>query len=191
MPLVHINQRKPDNTPLLDDDEQMHFVQPNVSLFFKVDHSEGVGTLFVTTKRVIWLDNASEKGFAMDFHFITCHAVARAHSFEGFAQACLYCQFDTDADEFYDARFVPEDASALDNIYKAFSEGAALNPDPIEETEGDFYFNEEEVYSNPEVAERMQHFESVFNMPTPQEMDQLLEGTEEGQFDDADEEMDE
>jgi len=39
----------------------------------------------------------------------------------------------------------PSDPNSLDEVFKAFCKGASLNPDPTDEDEGDFFYNEAEV----------------------------------------------
>ena len=58
---------------------------------------------------------------------------------------------ESDDNDPYDAacelRLVPADESSLSAMFAALSDGAALNPDPMDDQEdaGDFIFNEEEV----------------------------------------------
>jgi len=89
-------------------------------------------------------------------------------------------------EDIYEARFVPSNPSLLEQMYKAFNHCASLNPDPIQEDEGDFFFNEEEVQQG--AAANLAHLESVFTMPSAQELDGLLDITSE-QFEDAEDEM--
>ncbi|CAI7808486.1 unnamed protein product [Closterium sp. NIES-54] len=52
-------------------------------------------------------------------------------------------------------RLVPRDEAALDAIFKALCDSAALNPDPEgaeQEGEGEWYYNEDEVMSNARLA---------------------------------------
>eukprot|EP01112_Ceratiomyxa_fruticulosa_P022528 TRINITY_DN827_c0_g1_i1.p1 TRINITY_DN827_c0_g1~~TRINITY_DN827_c0_g1_i1.p1 ORF type:complete len:220 (+),score=67.63 TRINITY_DN827_c0_g1_i1:186-845(+) len=80
--------------------------------------------------------------------------------------------------KYSECRFVPNDPSQLQAIYDALSSGAVLNPDPENEGEGDFFYDEDEVQTN------LERLEGMITMPTPEEMDEL--GNED-QFDDADE----
>ena len=90
--------------PKLEDDEKIHYQQSKVHLFIGEDskQTQGLGNLFVTTKKVVWLQDldqgmqvSSENGndstgigYAYDFHVIMCHAIAKANSFEYFTQVC-------------------------------------------------------------------------------------------------------
>ncbi|OEL21327.1 Chloride conductance regulatory protein ICln [Dichanthelium oligosanthes] len=56
---------------------------------------EPPGTLFVTTRRVIWLSEAEKgKGYAVDFLAITLHAVSR--DLEAYPSPCLYTQIEAE-----------------------------------------------------------------------------------------------
>jgi hypothetical protein len=46
-----------------------------------------------------------------------------------------------DLDRFTEVRFVPPNEEALEVLFSVFSKGAEMNPDPVEEDEGDFFFN--------------------------------------------------
>jgi nucleotide-sensitive chloride channel 1A len=97
------------------------------------------------------------KSVRYTYHQIAMHALSR--DLESFPQPCVYCQLDEEPDEednVAEARFVPRDAShgtfasvrapwshaalltaravaAVEQIYNAFCECAALNPDPEQE----------------------------------------------------------
>eukprot|EP01098_Paradermamoeba_levis_P009772 TRINITY_DN4089_c0_g1_i2.p1 TRINITY_DN4089_c0_g1~~TRINITY_DN4089_c0_g1_i2.p1 ORF type:complete len:191 (-),score=73.29 TRINITY_DN4089_c0_g1_i2:245-817(-) len=160
MPLIWIKERNANGEPHLDEGEEILFTQTNLSPHFNANlSSEGKGKLFVTTRNVIWLSEEDKsKGFSLDFHFISIHAISRDTQF--FAHPCIYCQLDVRGGEeeeeeeeegeeggkekekveevVGDIRFVPDDSNTLEKLFGAFSEGAALNPDPMEEGEGDF-----------------------------------------------------
>jgi nucleotide-sensitive chloride channel 1A len=152
---------------------------------------------------VVWFSDVDNGGgFGVDFPTIMCHALAREPSFH-FTKACVYCQLDSDDEQFHELRFVPQQQQQLDAIYKAFSECAALNPDEELEGEGDFIYNEDEVQQG---MDRLAHMERVFQMPTPEELDRMLAPTGQqqngngshrsngivaGQFEDVDEEEEE
>ncbi len=76
-----------------------------------------------------------------------CHALARDTSnADVIPRPCIYCQLDDPNDELHEVWFVPEDDPAtLDDMFAAFTYSASLNPDPVEEDEGNFYYNEDEV----------------------------------------------
>jgi len=142
----------------LDEGEVVQHTQPNVALYFTpMQTSEGVGTLQVSTKRVIWLrtssspststpspsdqqemDTGEVTGYSIDFHYIMCHAIARGNTFDEFPKGSIYCQLDSE-DEIHEVSFVPENQDALNTLFQAFSDSALLNPDPVEEGEGEFF----------------------------------------------------
>lgn len=92
MPIEVIKDRNTtDKGPILQEDEQVLHSQANVILQFSKEESEGVGSLYVTTKRAVWLKDGSDTGFALDFHEIMCHAIARETS-NHIVKPCIYCQ---------------------------------------------------------------------------------------------------
>lgn len=158
MPLTQLSSqfRTPEG-PRLSDDEKVHLRQDNVIVVFDTNafDSNQSGTLFITNKNVIWLNtNNIEDGFSVDYPHISMHAISRDD--ENFPRACVYCQLDDDKEESIpELRFIPHTSEAVDTIYNALCECAALNPDPIDPTDpmqndeqGDFIFNEEEVENN-------------------------------------------
>jgi len=250
MPVTQISREDlvvPDNnaTPfkLIEEDEKILLTQPNILFYYrKEEEAEGVGRVYVTSKRVVWLNDdsiASPAGFAVDFRSIVCHAISRTPedriSNKG---GYLYCQLDTGNEDYgsmslhqdeeedtepsstsegpsstetpFEMRFCPSPSSTtgtdtqqqnntnnhqpqdnnqlVDQLYQAFSEGALLNPDPQEEGEGEFIFNEDEVHQGNGVS-TLQHLEDVFQMPSSEELDKLLENN--GQFADPDEDEEE
>jgi len=185
------------NAPTLNEGEAIHFVQPKVNLYLQTNKNEGVGTLYVTNKRVVWLQESAPLGYEVDFHNLMCHAIAKSNNSLDFPQACLYCQLDSEEDV-HEIRFVPEsdpnamDATGasgiLDSMYKAFSECAILNPDPELEGEGDFVFNEDEILGlGAQQNATLQHLESVLQVPE----NFVAQNGNPGQFDDAEEDQQE
>ncbi|KAK1415356.1 hypothetical protein QVD17_31137 [Tagetes erecta] len=147
-----------DNTtagePVLDVDngEELMHVQPAVSIVLGNRSPESPGTLYISTKQVIWLsDTDRAKGYAVDFLSVSLHAVSRDP--EAFPSPCIYTQIDTgdeddesessdsESDETLDLskidemRLVPSDPNQLDALFEVFSECAELNPEPVEEDE--------------------------------------------------------
>jgi nucleotide-sensitive chloride channel 1A len=110
--------------------------------------SLGKGTLYITSKQVYWLHAANaELGFALNYPFILMHAISREEE-----RPCIYCQLDLpsagDDEVVPEARFIPDDAVWLEDMYAALCSGAENNPDPggeDDEGAGDFFFNREEV----------------------------------------------
>ncbi|KAG6536383.1 hypothetical protein ZIOFF_001437 [Zingiber officinale] len=93
--LLHFNGRIVDNDgrPLLESDhskELMH-VQPRVAVALGSRPMESPGTLYVTSRRVIWLSDADKgKGYAVDFLSLSLHAVSRDP--ETYPFPCIYTQ---------------------------------------------------------------------------------------------------
>ncbi|KAK6275672.1 hypothetical protein POUND7_005381 [Theobroma cacao] len=140
--------------PVLDTDnvEELVHVQPSVSIALGNRAPESPGTLYITTKQVIWLSDVdSAKGYAVDFLSLSLHAVSRDP--EAYHSPCIYTQIETEADEdvsedsdsecnevldlskVTEMRLIPSDASQLDTLFQMFCECAELNPEPIEEGE--------------------------------------------------------
>jgi len=155
-------ERNADGTPTLEETEEVIFTERNVYAFFDGPPftSEGKGDLYVTSRRVVWLNPVlPTSGFGVDFTSLSVHAICSDTT--TFPQPCVYCQIDTSDDSLSELRFVPSSLEALSGIYSAFSAGAEMNPDPPgsdDEDMGDFFFNEEEVKTNlamPQVMEAM------------------------------------
>lgn len=140
--------------PVLDSDngEEIMHVQPNVSIVLSNRSPESPGTLYISTKRVIWLSDVdAQKGYAVDFLSISLHAVSRDP--EAYPSPCIYTQIETEADEdesedsdseshetqdlsrITEMRLVPSDPNLLDTLFEIFCECAELNPDAVEEEE--------------------------------------------------------
>eukprot|EP00931_Biecheleriopsis_adriatica_P000272 TRINITY_DN10029_c0_g1_i1.p1 TRINITY_DN10029_c0_g1~~TRINITY_DN10029_c0_g1_i1.p1 ORF type:complete len:203 (+),score=50.43 TRINITY_DN10029_c0_g1_i1:57-611(+) len=121
--------------PVLLDGEEIRFSEPKTRLYTR-QHLEGEGVLHLTNKRVVWLGGP---GCAIDYPFITMHAVSRDKS--AWPDPCLYCQLrseDDAADEEEDPsipelRFVPAEPANLQQMFHVFSEMSAMNPDPNDE----------------------------------------------------------
>jgi hypothetical protein len=141
----------------------------------------GLGELYVTSLRVIWL---GERSLDFDVAYIVLHAITHD------PKSSLYCQFDVDEscnddgdddegdDEgpFTECYFVPglaySSAEKLKEIFDAFSHAAVLNPDEEEYGDGDgdggddgLIFDESEVQIGAQQAATLAHLESVFEVP--------------------------
>lgn len=151
--------------PLLDttSGEELMHVQPSVAIAVGSHQLESPGTLYISTKRVIWLsDNDVTKGYAVDFLSISLHAVSRDP--EAYPSPCIYTQIEIEDDEGSESeesdselvedvnlskvtemRLVPSDPSQLDNLFDIFCQCAELNPEPNEdgEEENTWYFGDE------------------------------------------------
>ncbi|KAI7733142.1 hypothetical protein M8C21_013295 [Ambrosia artemisiifolia] len=152
--LKQFTERSNDGTPLLDTNngEGLMHVQPNVSIVLANRLPESPGTLYISTKRVVWLsDTDTTKGYSVDFLSVSLHAVSRDP--EAFQSPCLYTQIDNgdegdesescdsessetlDLSKVSEMRLVPSDPTQLDTIFNIFCECAELNPEPVEEDE--------------------------------------------------------
>lgn len=170
--LVAFEDRDSDGRPCLDSasGESICAVQSSVSIALGDAPLQQPGTLHVTTKRLIWISDADQHGYAVDFLSLSMHAISR--DLDAYPMPCIYTQIEMEEDDDYDygddedgdemqdggrdagdlsrvqeMRFVPSDSSVLENLFKTLCDCALLNPDPEEEREGeaDWFFNEEEV----------------------------------------------
>ncbi|CAK0786113.1 hypothetical protein CVIRNUC_009326 [Coccomyxa viridis] len=186
-----------DGMPVLeeDEDEELAKSYPAVAVTLGSSHDLGSGTLYVTTRRVIWQAAAgSRRGLYVEFEHINMHAIASDQS--AARKPCIYMQLepstsafadttDAEAEEEGDAtpevRLVPEDSSTLEDLFQTLCDCAALNPDPgdgDDEEDGDFYYNEEEVMAGAQGEQRaamLDHYDSLLQMPRASELDELVE----------------
>eukprot|EP00798_Chlamydomonas_sp_ICE-L_P003546 gene3546-13616_t len=140
--------------------EDEKFVQQAtpVEVVFGDGVSAGPGLLYITSNRLLWVASQQQMAVAIRYQQIVMHAISRDP--EGQSKACIYVQLDEpeegvgaeneDEEEdalSYEMRLIPEDESKIDEIFKALCDCAAMNPDPEEEGEGDFFYNEEEVHA--------------------------------------------
>ncbi|CAM0957123.1 unnamed protein product [Alopecurus aequalis] len=144
-----------DGTPRLDvsNGEEIVRVQRAAALALGCRAPEPAGTVFITTRRVIWVsDTERTKGYAVDFVAVSLHAVSRDP--EAYPSPCIYTQIETevgsdeesdesdseangavDLSKVAEMRIVPSDPDQLDELFEAFSHSAELNPDPNAESD--------------------------------------------------------
>lgn len=142
--------------PVLDTDngeEQVH-VQSGVSIVIGNRPPESPGTLYISTKQVVWLSDTDRgRGYAVGFLAVSLHAVSRDP--EAYPSPCIYTQIengveedeseDSDAEsnetldlsKVTEMRLVPSDPDQLDTLFEIFCECAELNPEPVDEDEGE------------------------------------------------------
>ncbi|WZY79613.1 chloride conductance regulatory protein ICln [Brassica napus] len=145
--------RTGDGSPALDESngEELMHVQPSVAVALSDRSVESPGTLYITSRKLIWLSDADvAKGYAVDFLSISLHAVSRDP--QTYSSPCIYTQIevvedeDDDEDEtesngvldlskIREMRLVPSDSTQLDTLFDVFCECAELNPEPVEEEE--------------------------------------------------------
>lgn len=144
-----------DGTPRLDvaNGEEIVLVQRASALALGGRAPEPPGTVFITTRRVIWVsDTERNKGYAVDFVAVSLHAVSRDP--EAYPSPCIYTQIETevgsdeesdesdseangavDLSKVTEMRIIPSDPDQLDQLFEAFSHSAELNPDPNAESD--------------------------------------------------------
>lgn len=111
----------------------------------------GKGTLYIAESRVSWVSDAGQ-GFSLEYPAISLHAVSRDVS--TYPHDCLYLLLDARIDELTtgqpvehavnenededdrvdvtEIRFIPEDATTLECMFRSMSECQALHPDPAD-----------------------------------------------------------
>ncbi|KAL7229564.1 hypothetical protein ACSBR2_008134 [Camellia fascicularis] len=140
--------------PFLDsgDGEELIHVQPSVSIVLANRPPDSPGTLYISSKQVVWLSDVDiAKGYAVDFLSLSLHAVSTDP--EAYPSPCIYTQIDTvedgddsegsdsenngtlDLSKITEMRLVPSDPNQLDTLFEIFCKCAELNPEPIEEEE--------------------------------------------------------
>jgi len=96
-------------------------------------HSRGDGTLYVTSKRIVWVPSSSgAEPFECEATSLNMHAVSR-EGVESFAHPCIYCQLDQSKGLPEEVYFAPSDQALLEDCFRSFSQTAMLNPPPDEE----------------------------------------------------------
>jgi nucleotide-sensitive chloride channel 1A len=172
-----VTERTETGAPVVDseNDESIAHIQPDVLIVLGEAHAEGPGTLYVTTRRLVWFSNEDvHKGYAVTFIALTMHAISR--DVEAYPEPCIYTQIETgkEDDEYEEddeaeeplptetngsmsdlsvvdeMRLVPKDPSVLDHLFQVLCDCALLNPDAEVEQEGeaDWIFDEDEVLGN-------------------------------------------
>lgn len=151
--------------PVLDtgNGEELMHVQPEVSIVLGNRPPESPGTLYISTKQVLWLSDADRhKGYAVDFYSVSLHAVSRDP--EAYPSPCIYVQIENgleddesdgsdtecngvlDSSKITEMRLVPSDPTQLDTLFDIFCECAELNPDPVDvEEEHNWIFSADQM----------------------------------------------
>lgn len=137
--------------PVIDtvDGEELVHSQPGVSVVLANRPPNSPGTLYISTKKVVWLSDVDRtKGYAVDFLSVSLHAVSRDP--EAYPSPCIYTQIDTGAEDesegldsesnealdlskITEMRLVPSDPNQVDTLFEIFCKCAQLNPEPVEE----------------------------------------------------------
>jgi hypothetical protein len=130
-----------DGQPGWSEGEEVLLTLPATRLVREAD--EGPGRLFVTSQRVAWVsDNTVEAGLFWPFRQIALHAIARGS--DAFPRSSIYCQLavegeaeDEESIRPQELRLVPGDDLSLAQLFDVMSQAAAMNPDPMNESDGD------------------------------------------------------
>ena len=176
---------KPELIRVDDFAEELFARFENIEFAFSNELTEGVGDLYITTGRIIWV-GINSKVFDFDVPYIILHALT--HDLTIYNKPCLYCQLASDEseqykdqddsdDQFSECYFAPLDNLDLSKLFDSFSEAAQRNPDPDEDeydgVEGsdDLIYNIDEVMLGSQQINRLNHLESVFKPPEPQQFE--------------------
>ncbi|KAI3817920.1 hypothetical protein L1987_11720 [Smallanthus sonchifolius] len=136
-----------------DNGEELMHVQPSVAIVLGNRPLDSPGTLYISTKQVIWVSGTERtKGYAVDFLSVSRHAISRDP--DAYSSPCIYTQINTgdedddesessdsesnealDLSKITEMRLMPSDPNQLDALFEVFSECAELNPEPVEEDE--------------------------------------------------------
>lgn len=145
----------------------------------------GCGVLFVAESRLSWVGDNGQ-GFSLEYPAITIHAISR--DLNTFPKECIYIMVDGDlgqgeeqngttvsSDEedstskISEIRFIPEDKTSLDPIYKALTKCQELHPDENdsfsdEDNEDIGYFDNEdnELHLSAQGENTLQRMEAMF-----------------------------
>ncbi|KAL3575678.1 hypothetical protein D5086_023779 [Populus alba] len=164
--------------PVIDTEngEELMLVCREVSIVIGNGSPESPGTLYISTKKVVWLSDVDRtKGYAVDFLSISLHAVSRDP--EAYPSPCIYTQIETVEDEnesegsdsecsdaldlskVTEMRLVPSDPSQLDTLFQVFCECAELNPEPVEDNEEEHNW----IFSADQLADETAAEDSEWN----------------------------
>lgn len=194
-----------DGSPVLWEEETIDYRLENVEIAFKSDKPAiGTGRLYITSKRVLWIGEVHAYDF--DVAYIVLHGLTRDE--KHFPKPCIYCQVnvedleDSDEEEVEETKdegvtspptvfdeffLIPSAETDLENIFRALSHAASINPDPCEDEEDDMMSNEliynlEEVALGAEQARVLEHLDNILVVPEGMEND---EDKDAAQFEDA------
>ncbi|KAL0541992.1 hypothetical protein IC582_022077 [Cucumis melo] len=156
----------------VDQGEVLMHVLPAVGIVFDNRPPEFPGTLYVSSRQVVWLSDANmAKGYAVDFLSMSLHAVSTDP--EAYPSPCLYVQIDTGDDEelensdsechgeesenfdltaVREMRLVPSNPNELETLFEIFCQCAELNPEPNgdeEEEEHNWFFGADQLEQMP------------------------------------------
>ncbi|XP_046852778.1 methylosome subunit pICln-like [Xenia sp. Carnegie-2017] len=205
-------------TTITEPTEGIYLVERNVQAFVG-EKCLGKGPLYVSEDYLSWCDALSAKGFSLEYPNISLHAVSKDTSH--FPYECVFCMvegaFEDELEDREDSeneddppsaeiRFVPDNASSLNDIYTAICDCQVLHPDEQEQLEdemagypfenGDEYFTNEVDASvlSEDGQTTLDRLENVFQIQSQQDFASMTDQTngnvnghekvDHGQFDD-------
>lgn len=207
-------KRNEDGSPeLVFEEEKLVKTFSPVAFMLSETYNAGVGTLYITNRRVVWLNQEQPLGFAITYPQIVMHAISR--NAESFPKPCIYLQLDEGSEDMIDeeeaedtdipsaeAQLVPDDPSLVEEMFKALCECAAENPDPEMEAdgEGEFFYDEDEVLKGLDEETRAAllaaRYETAMELEEQnggenlqEDLDELI-GDDPGRFEDGDDDDD-
>jgi nucleotide-sensitive chloride channel 1A len=175
------------------------------------------GDLYVTEARLIFFSEADQRGFMLEYPDIGMHAISRQETNDLPCIYCQVDgrleepHANTEAQDegnesdeeeaLTEIRFIPDNYQTLDAVFEAISTCAALHPDrDLMSQDGDDdavidgQYNDAEL--DPEELDElsraaMDYLDSIVDTPLPEQLDEGQDESEgsEGQFNDADEEL--
>ncbi|XP_014256606.1 methylosome subunit pICln [Cimex lectularius] len=109
----------------------------------------GKGTIYIAESCLSWVNEATGRGFSLQYPHICVHAVSRDTS--TYPKECLYLMIDANIDfsgeeqgsdeeeedaedKMTEIRFIPDDKTSLDSMYSAMNVCQALHPDPQQDS---------------------------------------------------------
>ncbi|CAM8996680.1 unnamed protein product [Rhodiola kirilowii] len=136
-----VAERTVSGQPILDaaNGEEFMHIQPGVAIVLRNRTPESPGTLYITTKQVVWLSDVDgSKGYAVDFLSISLHAVSRDPRLTLILAFTLRLRQEPDEDDSEGSDLdsdEPHDLS-MDNLFEIFCDCAELIPEPVEGKHG-------------------------------------------------------
>ncbi|GAX85196.1 hypothetical protein CEUSTIGMA_g12615.t1 [Chlamydomonas eustigma] len=184
--------------PLLEEDEQVKCSAGSVSVTLWNNMDTGAGSLYITTKRVIWIDPSQlHLTMALRYQQIVMHAISRDSS--TFPRPCIYLQLEDGSEDMMQEGQDDEEDVADQTIETGISGADAeirfIPEDPTkEEGEGDFFFDEDEVLGGMDAEARAAYLaRQAADMELEEGAGELgdLIGEDPGRFEDEYEEVEE
>ncbi|XP_047264518.1 chloride conductance regulatory protein ICln isoform X2 [Capsicum annuum] len=136
-----------------DNGEELMHVQPGTTIVLGSRPPESPGTLYITTKQVVWLsDTDRSEGYAVDFLSVSLHAVSRDP--EAYPDSCLYAQIDNGVEDDESEGSSDEGAESSDLSRITELRLVPTDPNQEEEEEHNWIFSADQL-ENQEAEEWM------------------------------------